>query len=292
MKNHRVIVVNGFRRGGTSLLWNLVQSHPSVCGPGRETGEILFDDVFRRAPALARSILTSSRMRPTPLVHLMGHVVDRALYARKMTNYGRSERYEGVPYSLHDVQAAALCLKSVDEDIALTEFFNRVYTDAAFVALMRNGYALCNGWMRRGMSAWQAGRLYRRIGQGMIERERCLSRYRIVKFEDVLRDPFGVAESIFAFIGVEPVRLPKLRLKVKKVLRDQTAHEVPFGAEGQKYWTDATHIADVLDQHIDSRQAALLTRQDRLAFAKHAAPVLDHFGYSDTLVATPVEMHG
>ena len=32
MKNQKVIVVNGISRGGTNILWNMIQSHPAVCG--------------------------------------------------------------------------------------------------------------------------------------------------------------------------------------------------------------------------------------------------------------------
>lgn len=280
MRNRRVVVLNGFRRGGTSIVWNLLQSHPSICGPGRETGELVFDEVFRRAPALARKMLVNERVVRSPLGLLLGMIVDRALYARKLANRGRTDTYDGVPYTREDVEAAALCLKSVDDDIDLTEFFVRIYPEAAFIGLMRNGYALCNGWMRRGMSAAAAGRIYHRIGHAMIDRRRRLPRYRIIRFEDVLHDPFGTAEILFGFVQVNPVTLDKLRLKSKRVLSEARRHEIRFGAEGRKYWTDRARIREILDPSIDEKQATSLTRQDRLAFAKHAGPILEHFGYA------------
>jgi hypothetical protein len=279
VKNRRVIVLNGFRRGGTSIVWNLLQSHPSICGAGRETGEILFEQVFRRAPALARTVLASEAMVRSPLGFLLGTIVDRALHARKLANQGRTDTYHGAPCTAEDLESAALCLKSVDDDIPLTGFLARVYPEAAFIGLMRNGYALCNGWMRRGMSAWTAGQTYRRIGEAMIDHQRRLPRYRIIRFEDVLRDPFGMAEILFAFVQVDPVTLDKLRLKSKRVIAEDRSHAVRFGAEGRKYWVDRTQIRDILDPSIDDKQAASLTRRDRLAFAKHAGPILERFGY-------------
>ena len=42
MTNQKVIVINGFQRGGTNIVYNIFQSHPSVCSPNNlETGEII-----------------------------------------------------------------------------------------------------------------------------------------------------------------------------------------------------------------------------------------------------------
>ena len=44
----------------------------------------------------------------------------------------------------------------------------------------------------------------------MIENQaRCL-RYRVIKFEEVLKDPFGTASQIFDHADLEPVLLEKL----------------------------------------------------------------------------------
>ncbi|MFW5987138.1 MAG: hypothetical protein ACOCPU_02870 [Methanohalophilus sp.] len=42
MKNHKVIIVNGMQRGGTNIVWNLLQSHPDVVSPIKETGELIY----------------------------------------------------------------------------------------------------------------------------------------------------------------------------------------------------------------------------------------------------------
>ena len=42
MKNNKVIVIYGFQRGGTNIVYNIFQSHPLVCSPNDlETGEII-----------------------------------------------------------------------------------------------------------------------------------------------------------------------------------------------------------------------------------------------------------
>jgi hypothetical protein len=40
MLNEKVIVINGISRGGTNILWNMVQSHPVVCGAMYETDQL------------------------------------------------------------------------------------------------------------------------------------------------------------------------------------------------------------------------------------------------------------
>ena len=42
MKNKKVIVIYGFQRGDTNIVYNIFQSHPLVCSPNDlETGEII-----------------------------------------------------------------------------------------------------------------------------------------------------------------------------------------------------------------------------------------------------------
>jgi len=286
--NPRIIVLNGFRRGGTNIVWNILESHPQVCSPMRETGQILYSEGLPWLPDLPaklvlRAVLTQPFISRSPIGRHFDRLIQRALFAHKMENLTEADnrfKFDGVPYSAEEVENSVLCVKSVNLDASLTPYFARYYPHSTFIGLMRNGYAICNGMMRRGETAKRAGQVYRRIGRRMIEDHRAFSRHMLLRFEDVLKDPFAVATELFTFAGLDPTRLEKLRLKSKKVLTGDGQHAPRFGEEDRKYWFDRSQIWQILDPGIDETQVQLLTRDDRRTFEKYAAPVLEYFGYA------------
>ena len=147
MKNSKIIVLNGFRHGGTTIVWNILQSHPKVCSPIHETGSLLYRRVFRRAPRLARKMLTNPLIFGSPIGYPLRCYIDSALFSWKMKNYsddGNRTKYDGVPYTLDELETTVLCLKSVDRDVDLTDYFASFYkqsyffwTDPQWVCTMR-----------------------------------------------------------------------------------------------------------------------------------------------------------
>lgn len=199
-----------------------------------------------------------------------------------MENFGHPQngyKYDGIPYSRDEVEKAALCLKSVNREIYLTDFFKNFYTKSFFIGLIRNGYALCNGWIRRGQTADEVGEIYKIIGQQMIEYQRRYENFILLKFEDVLKDPFVMANKLFRFLELDPICLEKLRLKSNKTISVKGEHETQFGEENKKYWLDSQQIGLILDSDINEKQIGLLKKKDLLAFEKHAKPVLEYFHY-------------
>ena len=145
---------------------------------------------------------------------------------------------------------------------------------------MRNGYAICEAWMRRGKPPGYVGRFYRWFGERMIADSTRYSKYTIVKFEDLVRDPFGVGEQLYAFANLEPSTVPKLRLKSKRVLDEEGDHETRFGDENAKYWFDRETVFELIDPSVSDNQVAQLSPSDRSAFEAEAFPVLKRFGYA------------
>lgn len=287
-RNPRVIVVNGFRRGGTSIVWNILESHPQVCSPLRETGEIIYEDVLPWLPELPtklilRTVLRNRALMRLPLGAYFDEVIQNSLWTRKLGNFSDPDnrhKFDGVAYTAREVDEAVLCLKSVNWDTYLTEYFATYYPDTTFIGLMRNGYALCNGMIRRGDAAEKAGKVYRRIGERMIADQKKYPRYKLIRFEDVLKDPFAMATELYEFSRLNPARLDALRLKSKRVLSQRGEHETRFGEEDHKYWFDRDQIWAILDEQVNETQASFLSKEDRLTFERHAQPVLDYFQYS------------
>ena len=276
------VVISALSRGGSNILWNILQSHPQLCSPMRETGELIFDEIapFRFFPPA-----TAKDLAAWPIVRLVGRGHLRHAFGRwKLRNFecpNNGTKSEGVPYRRDEVENSIPCFKGVDSDVELNPLLDALYYDVAHIAVVRNGYAVCNGWMRRGMSANQAGRRYAGIVRRMLATRKSADTFVLVKFEEMMRDPFGTAERLFTTLGLQPTALPKLRLKSKRVLDESGEHRTRFGEEGRKYWLDPAAVAQVLDAEIDTRQESRLDPASREAFERNARGVLEELGYLD-----------
>lgn len=282
MKNSKVIILNGFTRGGTNITWNILQSHPQVCSAIVETAPLVYRDTFRLPAQIARNILSCNSFYRSPMGFISAHILDNLFYQRKLDNYtyiDNSTKYDLIPYVPGEIEQSTLCLKSVDWDIKLTDYFNFIYENSFFIGLIRNGYAICNGWMRRGKTAEDAGKAYLEIGEKMLEYSQSYENYKIIRFEDVLVDPFSAATELFKFADLDPIYLEKIRLKAKRVMSVAGSHSTRQYEEGRKYWMTPSQIVNFLDQKIDNLQASLLSESDRQSFEKYAKPILEHFDY-------------
>ena len=183
MRNRAPVIVNAFARGGSNILRNLLQSHPALCVPAGET-----QDVFKGSPTAdgpltrrARKLLLDGPVRlatgqdffnprnlmprPLPPRYIL-ELIDRALYrAKRRARYARTNRYRspGVCYTMAEIENSRLLLKNNDGLVLATKVFRTMYPEANFVALIRDGPALCEGRLRRGWTAANFGAAYRQI---------------------------------------------------------------------------------------------------------------------------------
>ena len=296
MRNKKVIVIYGFQRGGTNIVYNIFQSHPLVCSPNDlETGEIISQNyrirsylkigyLIKRFKLRFYGLLNKQIILKSSLVNVIGNIIDSIFYKYKLktfTNVYNRYKYENVPYNLEEVKNSILCLKSVKRDIELTNFFSRIYDNIFFIGLVRNGYALCESWIRRGKNAKVNGQRYHNFCEMMINDSKRIKNYKIIKFEDILKNPFKEATKLYEFVQLEPISLKKLRLKSKKILTKDGNHKVKFGKLDAKYWFDSKSITDLINPSIDKVQIQNLSKSDRKIFEKEAKSVLKHFNYLD-----------
>jgi hypothetical protein len=275
MLNSRVILINAMSRGGSNILWNIMQSHPVVCSPIRETGDVLHPE----GPGLHRVSRLFYMRLDLPVIK---RYVDKKLFSAKMENIshpGNRYKTEDELYGVDELRNAVLCLKSLNDDIRMTDLFYSMYNDIHAIGLVRNGYAVCEGWVRRGERARVAGRAYARYMGRIVEDSERLHNYRLVKFEQVLTEPFETATSLYDFCELEPRSIGKLRLKSKQTMGKDGRHTREYERTGDKYWLDHEAMRDFLDAGVDSLQAGRLNADDRKSFEREAKPVLDYLGY-------------
>jgi hypothetical protein len=280
MTDIKAIVINGYSRGGTNLLWNILQSHPQVCSPIYETGELFFDHIF---PFKLLEASKAKKIASLPITAKIGkHYLRKQfdlLKLKNLTNENNNTKCDGVKYSRREIEESVICFKGVNSDVELNGLLDSIYGDVAHIVLVRNGYAVCNGWKRRGVSPREAGRKYGTLYNKMSEPKERAKKFVLLKFEDILENPFEIANGLFTDLELDPIALPKLRLKSKLVLKNHGTRETQFGIQGKKYWLGPDEISKALDPDIDIRQIEQLKESARLDFELGAKETLEELGY-------------
>lgn len=277
MKNKKVIVICGFSRGGTNLLWNILQSHPEICSVRYET-----DTIFRKRDHFFSKVI--ALLKKANLLHsTMGKsILDYQFYRYKISNYKHEDnrfKYDGVPYTKAEVSKTALCFKSIDQDIKYTDLLSEMYPQLYFVGLARNGYAVAEGHYRRGQSIKDFAEQYQYMADEMKMLKKKLKHFKLVRFEDMIKDPFGLSRDLYDHLGCDPVNLDKLRLKSKKVIMKDGTHNQTFGTAGNKYWFDIDSIKKIIKTNVNKNQIEVLSRSQILEFNSIAEDALNYFGY-------------
>lgn len=126
-------------------------------------------------------------------------MVDHILYKYKMltlvhpTNIYKTEDER---FTEDEVSRSTLCMKSINDDIFLTDLLLKTYPNLYMIGLVRNGYAMLDGNIRRGKTVKETAELYNRITNKMRSFEKRLSRFKMIKFDEVLRNPVIAYNSI------------------------------------------------------------------------------------------------
>lgn len=294
MLNKAPIFVNGFQRGGTTILMNLVSSHPCVriLGPevhevfyGRNTDSLkrwvrlfLYTPVFITA---RRHIFWPYRFYDRgPLPYPIARYIDLLFYVHKINS--RSEHYHNGLITnslLRDRARARMVCKCVNGVVLATPLFARMYPDATFIGLVRNGLALCEGFTRRGWSAERIGRMYQTVCDRMIHDASHLENYYIVRFEDLLGDPVGSLNKVYECAGLDINETGRFKLRAKKSMDRQGRRSTTFGQEKEIHWYELEDISDYLRQDVNENQIARLGEGDKAEFLQYAQASMAHFGY-------------
>jgi Sulfotransferase family len=299
MLNKAPIFVNALWRGGSNILVNLLLSHPDVCSA---TGEL--QRVFRggaRGERLSRVVYKYLRYglpvdlvaglgffrpdnlepRSAPPASIRRHI-DRVLYREKLR--ARHEQHnlfvrEGVVYSSEQIASSRLLCKNLNGLVFLTDLFSSMYPDATFFGLLRNGFALCDGFVRRGLSPETCARIYVRVVEKMLEDVDRLKRYHVVRFDEILRDPPSAIRRLYRSADLDDSKVERIRLQHKPTLDRTGAHQLRVGRDREVVWYDWDKLSLHLRADIDELQAAHLDSANRERFLTIAGPVMERVGY-------------
>lgn len=298
MLNRNPIFIGAFARGGSTILLNLLASHPDVCSvaethqvfKGRSHLEppwkLLQRSLLHDLPVLVstRQDLFSTRvLRPRKKVSKrVQQFIDRVLYRDKLrsrTVHFNLLKGPNSEYTLQEIAESRLIAKNLNGAIFLSEMFAEMYPDAKFVYLVRNGLALCEGYVRRGRSPEWVADCYRTlVGKMMDDCER-IPGATLVRFEDILNNPVDELLQLYADLDLDPVRASHVRLQLRKTIDERGRHRLEGGSEWDVVWLSLLDIEAHLDRHINDRQIRRLSANDRNAFLRNAGDVMEQVGY-------------
>jgi hypothetical protein len=303
MLNRKPIFVVGFARGGTGLLTNILQSHPEVCRIRGELHQVFRGrwgkwgcdplplNLFRLLQyvpvvfAEQRDVFSSRHFYARrPFSPFTKAWVDRVLFKEKMRARAITQnRFKGPgqPYTKQEVRDSRLLCKNVNGLIALTPILQDMYPDASFVGLVRNGYAICEGQMRRGSQAAAAAKLYRQGCLQMIEDAGRYTNYTAVRFEDLLRSPLQTAKQVYEHCGLDFAQLTHLRFVVVPTMDADGKHVARRGtSDGELIWMAPEELDTYLEKGVNENQVRHLPDAERKRITEVAGDVLQHFGYA------------
>jgi len=275
----KFIYVYGFARGGTNILWNILQSHPQVVSPIKEMNQILGRKT--KLPKAIQKKLISASAAEGFHKGWMTRMVNKRMAERKQANLTHPENREqqpGVQYTAETLTQAAICAKGINEDYQYLPLLAATYEQLYPIGLVRDGFALCESMVRRGFPFSFAVDTYLEIGKQLMQAEQ--DGQLVIRFEQMIETPFAVAESCYSHCQLTPEKLEQLRLKVKKTLQKTGEHDAAYGTENKKYWFTAETIGDLLNPDINQTQKAQLGEQDREEFGNRTLEVLEYFGYA------------
>lgn len=292
MLNKAPIFVIGFQRGGTNILTNLIASHPDVCALDRETHQVFYG---RHKRAVGKWI---DRLWYAPiLVAARGHVFRPTSLHERNGLPRPAMRY--ADWLLHRSKVAAcregarggtgagrgherrLLAKNVNGLALATSVLGVMYPDATFVALVRNGLALCEGYIRRGWTADAFGTTYQRICDRMLQDADTRQHYHIVRFEEMIADPAAVIEKVYRYASLDLRPVAKFRLQAKQSMDRDGRRSYTFGGEQDREtrWFSLRELSECFRKDVNENQIARLADQHRQIFLQRAGQSMARLGY-------------
>lgn len=296
----RPVFLFGFTRGGTNIAMNLLLSHPEICGVRGELREV-FAGKHIRNPVARRlrrwryrrmcrregyDVFSLRRAEPPPhWSEATREEVRRILVADPLEARGAPHnryRAPGIEYSSAEIRRARLACKAPDGLAFLSDELEGAFPRGArFIALVRNGYAVCEGKLRRGRDLEQAAKEYHAVCQRMLaDAERC-DRYGILRFEDILRQPRESLDRLLRLAGEDPAGVEQVRLQQKAFARPDGCYAQPAeGKDRAVVWYPLDGFETHLEPSVDASQMARLDAAQRATIARLAGESLERLGYA------------
>lgn len=291
--SERLYVIAGMSRGGTNLLWNVVQSHPAVIDSYFELNEI-----FGRKTAIG--FADKVKVELEALCGIRQAAV-RQLIVERLAHFARKsfdedtfnrEKRPGVRYQSGEFPSLTVCTKLVsswetdplrkvlrrNDALKYLPLLERTFGEVRTVFLVRNGLAVAEGWRRRGAPIIDAAHWYRRY---VLRYEAYVAQHpgkaMIVRFEDLLADPFEVAGRVYRALDLDGPPPETLRIAIKPTIRAN--RDVVNTTQKTKLWVTRQNWREHIDATINDAQIAAMSAGDCERFVEINRDLMARYGY-------------
>lgn len=281
---------------------NLLLSHPDVCKPRGETHQVFrgkrhllpveplsvyFSKLWNYLPILIvqrQDVFSIDRWEPRrELSSKIMTRIDQILFRDKLKALGPTQnlyKTEGMKYSLEEIRNSRLICKNLNGLIFMTDQLHRMYPDATFIALVRNGFALCEGHIRRGTHSARIAKLYEEGCRKIISDSKSIKNYHIFRYEDLLNEPLDTLKRIYECADLDVNQVSKIRLVTVKVITGDGKHEYVHGTDREELiWYDLEDFGRHLHSDVNENQIRRLTEEQKQIILGHARDILEYFSY-------------
>jgi hypothetical protein len=242
----RPIFVFGCCNSGTTILWQALKKHQALSGPDVEDQDIDgMPDSMRHW--LGRETF---RLWAHPKFGLCYYTTERDC------DEGDKEKLQGI-YQRFLIPGTRLVAKSPAHTLR-ARLIQSYFLDAYFVAIVRNGYAVTEGIIRKRKfdpdrpqfqrmltTVEEAAEQWFRANTVIVSHQSFLCRYLIIKYEDLVERPEATLHTVLNHCGLDTIKFP-----------------VP-----------------VFEKKNNEAQIARLPREEVDIVTRIAGPILHHFGY-------------
>ncbi len=299
MLNERPVFIFGFQFGGSNLLQNLLLSHPDLCCTRGEMQEL-----FIGKEGDTRVATTLKRLAYLPLaLNEKGHFLslskwqerkkfktstlkhlDKTLYADKLKATEESQNKYKHPdelYSYEEIESSRVVIKLLNGLMFLDENLMNMYPNATFIALIRNGLAVCEGAMRRGVEMQAIAQGYQLGCQHIIKQSQKYSNYHVFRYEDLVRFPAETSAKIYQAVNLDANEIKAIRLETKPVITKAGEHKNSLGTrQKQLIWYDKHNFSKHMRLDINENQIKRLEASHKEAILNYCHKSLQHFSYA------------
>lgn len=295
MLNKSPIFINGFSYGGTNLIINFLASHPDICILAGETHEVFYgkpnktlDKLIRRIFYLPVLIFTKQHVfgrkcldHRRKLPKLLMNYIDSIFYIDKLIKGKKDSCNKKVEHEKRNIKSCRFLAKNVNGVVLASDILSDIYADATFIALVRNGLALCEGYVRRGWTAEDFGKMYEKVCQKMIHDSENIPNYYIVLFEEMVSAPLSFIKKIYSFSNLDMSKVSKIRLQAKRSMDKNGTRKYTFGGEKDReiYWFPINEIENYIRSDVNENQIIQLSEESRDIFLQYAKKSMEYFGY-------------
>jgi hypothetical protein len=242
---YKPIFVFGCCNSGTTILWQALKSHQNLCGPEVEGQDL------ETLPKVMKHYLGKSTFR------LWAHPKFKSCYY--LTEKDCSEENATIVkdvYKKYLIENKRFITKS-PADTMRARFIQEVFPDAIFIAVVRNGYAVSEGIVRKrkldpdrpqfeGLytTIEEAAEQWFRANVVCLSHTKFLRNYKIIRYEDLVNNPKETLHSVLDFceLNKNDFQIPEF---------DKTKNEEQISRLGGYEIENITRIAFPMLTHFD-----------------------------------------